>query len=281
MLLIVPALLTASVLLPFSASAEPLPLQGRTLNGAAVAANDPSAAFEYDPNLNITWLRDWNSAPQMNFETARAFAASLTIGGMGGWRLPFVRDTGPRGCNFSNAGGTDCGYNVQTLSGGVVYSELAYLWYAELGNLAFCAPGEATCTRGQPGWGLEHTGDFIGMQSAVYWSGTQFFYANGVSLQSWAFSTTAGYQNVYDIAGRSPFIAVRDGDVAAIPEPAAAWQWLAGAAFAVLLRRRHPRLGPAPAWVRRRRLQLSKVSATAASLADAGRATRASICSAR
>lgn len=46
------------------------------------------------------------------------------------WRLPTTTDTGAAGCDF-DYNGTDCGYNVAPTS-----SEMAHLFFAELGNLS-------------------------------------------------------------------------------------------------------------------------------------------------
>jgi hypothetical protein len=202
-----------------TAQAAVLPLEGRDIDGNPVAANDASAVFEYDPNLDITWLRNWNLNGAKNWNTQVAWAAGLTVGSFGGWSLPFITDTGSPGCNLSFAGGTDCGYNVQTGSGTTVYSEMAYLWYVELGNLAYCPPGNATC-RGagvpQPGWGLTNTGPFQNMQSDAYWSDSEWALNPGVV---WTFNTYGGSQD-YDFKGVALYaVAVRPGDVA-VPEPA-------------------------------------------------------------
>src|SRR5262245_45564363 len=94
-----------------------LPLQGRDINGNPIAANDPSAVFEYDPNLNLTWLRDWNANGAHPLGDQLAWAASLTYFG-GGWRLP------------SQAGLDGTGLCTTPCVGG----EMGYMWYVELGN---------------------------------------------------------------------------------------------------------------------------------------------------
>src|SRR5215831_1367818 len=126
----------------------------------------------YDTAQDITWFADWSVSGKLTWDQAVAWAASLNVHGVGGWRLPGVTDTGNAGCDFSVAGGTDCGYNVDTKT-----SELARLWYVTLGNLAFCERGNANCDlqgTGQSGWGLINTGPFRNMQSASYWSGTEY-----------------------------------------------------------------------------------------------------------
>jgi len=199
-------------------------LLGRDIDGNAVESNAASAVFLYDTTLDITWLRDANYAKTSNYDgdglmdwnTANTWADSLKIGKFTtGWRLPTMVDTGTSGCNFSNAGGTDCGYNVQTTSGTTVYSEMASLWYDTLGNKGYCTPG-TDCTE-QSGWGLTNTGDFQSVQSYDYWSGTE--YAPNTD-GAWFFGSSDGYQDVgYD--SQNYALAVRSGDVAAasVPEP--------------------------------------------------------------
>lgn len=106
----------------------------------------------------------------MTWDAAMTWANTLVVGGVGGWRLPKVVDTGAPGCDLSYAGATDCGYNVQTAS-----SEMAHLYYETLGNLAYCWPGDTTCAAGpQTGWGLTNTAGFRNVQSGGYWSDTWY-----------------------------------------------------------------------------------------------------------
>jgi hypothetical protein len=186
-------------------------LQARDLNGDAV-----TDAF-YDTTLNITWLRNANVNGAMDWNSAVAWAAGYGIGSYSDWRLPTMVDTGTPGCNLSNAGGTDCGYNVQTTSGSTAYSEMASLWYDTLGNKAFCPPGDTTCAGGpQTGWGLTNTGDFLNLQSSRYWSGLE--YAPDAN-NAWNFSSFNGFQFATSKGLQFYALAVRPGDVLAVPEP--------------------------------------------------------------
>ena len=130
--------------------------------------------FLYDTDLNITWLRNANAAAGSSFDNgydttdglmtwanANNWANALTVGSYSGWRLPTMVDTGAPGCDFSYAGGTDCGTNVQTAT-----SELAHLYYVSLGNLAYCPPGATWLFDGCPqaGWGLNNVGNFQNVQ---------------------------------------------------------------------------------------------------------------------
>ena len=166
----------------------------------------------YDTALNISWLADWNSIGHpVTWDEAVSWAASLNVHGISGWRLPGITDSANPGCDFSAAGGTDCGYNVAT-SG----SELARMWYVTLGNLAFCAAGNPNCNLqgpGQPGWGLSNSGPFRNMQSSDYWSGTQ--YAPDTS-SAWNFSTHDGSQGSDPKTALFNAVAVHSGDVAPV-----------------------------------------------------------------
>ena len=180
-------------------------LQPRDLNGDRVAD-----AF-YDTALNITWLRNGNMNQDMTWADAKAWASNLVVGGIGGWRLPTMVDTGPPGCDNSNAGGTDCGVNVQPDSG-----EMAHLYYVTLGNLGECTPGDSVCTVKQAGYGLANSGDFKNLQACCYW--TDVIDVTD-TRQAWMFNNRAGKQAPLQVSNKAYAIAVLAGDVAAVPEP--------------------------------------------------------------
>jgi hypothetical protein len=166
----------------------------------------------------------------MTWDAAMAWANGLTFGGYSDWRLPTMIDTGPPGCNRSYAGGTDCGFNVQTKAGDTVYSEMAYLWYVTLGNKAICPPGDETCANNYPpGSGLRNTGDLQNFYGAAFWYGLE--YAPDTSY-AWALTSHDGFQDVGSKFFQMSAMAVRDGDVlvSAIPEPETYALMLAGLA---------------------------------------------------
>lgn len=201
-------------------------LQARDLDGDAV-----TDAF-YDTVLDVTWLRNANVNGPMNWNVANAWAANLVVGAYSDWRLPTMVDTGAAGCDFVLVGGTDCGYNAQTQSGGTVFSEMAHLFHETLGNKSLYAPGVLPDgVTHQAGWGLSNTGDFQDMQSDSYWTGLD--YAPDASY-AWRFDTLHGFQAYFLKSGGGvdfSALAVRSGDVAAVRVPEPGTLYLATLAF--------------------------------------------------
>ena len=180
----------------------------------------------YDTDLNVTWATNANINGLMNWAAANTWAANLVLGGVSGWRLPTTTDTGAPGCDWSY-NGTDCGYNSTG-------SEMAHLFYNELGNLAYCDTF-GNCP--QPGWGLTNVGPFSNLQPDIYWSGTE--YAPN-TLVAWYFLFDYGVQSNVNKSDLRHALAVRPGDVAAVPIPAAAWLFGSGLLGLVgVARRRH------------------------------------------
>lgn len=223
-----------------AAHAAPVPGQGtwettlkaRDLSGQPVALNDNAAVFFYDTELDITWTRNLTLNGAANWTISNQWASDLHIGGYSDWRLPRTFDSAAPGCDFSFAGGTDCGYNVALSHGGVT-NELANLFYATLGNLGAYAPGTGFYRGGQQGvdWGLVNTGYFQGDFADGYWTDLLVQGPPNADAYFFRFSdgnTLPGGNGIQDM------LAVRDGDVwdgggdggggggggTAVPEPA-------------------------------------------------------------
>jgi len=216
-------------------------LQARDLDGNA--GNGPEAF--YDTVLDITWLRNADVNGLMRWDTAVSWAAGLDVNGIRGWRLPTMIDTGAPGCDLG-WGGTDCGFNVQTKSGDptryeagqTVYSEMGHLYYITLGNTV------PPCCSG----GLSNKADFQNLRDYYYWYGLQ--YALNAN-QAWSLVAFVGDQrptsiqtdpNTYEFFNA---MAVRTGDVVAVPEPLTGAMMLVG-------------LGAMVAAVRRRRTDVAQ-----------------------
>ncbi len=149
----------------------------------------------YDTDLNITWLANANANGLMDWATANTWAAGLTVGGVSGWRLP-TSDA----CNGFNCTG----------------SEMGHLFYNELGGTASSSILSST----DPDLAL-----FTNVQSTIYWSGT--VYAPDTTY-AWLFNFGNGNQSASYKSTSRYALAVRPGDVAAVPVPAAFWLFGSG-----------------------------------------------------
>jgi hypothetical protein len=126
--------------------------------------------------------------------------------------------------NFSNNGSTDYGYGNTSPN-----SELAYMYYVNLGGKGFCAPNDAapaTCDVSSD-FGLPGVGPFTGLREGRFWLGTEWALD---PTRAWNFDTQGGIQFFGGPkTDRLLTWAVRDGDVASpVPLPAAAWLLLSG-----------------------------------------------------
>ena len=187
--------------------------------GAAQAALiDRGGGLIYDDVQNITWMQDANySGTLMNWSEANAWAADLVYGGYSDWRLPTVFNN----VDISTFGGTNAGFNVAVDS-----SEFAHLYFVDLGNFSWFDTNGAFHSGSQGvDWGLVNRGPFINIQDDRYWFATESGNHPG---GAWGFDVSRGSQGPLAQGNALYAWAVRDGDVAAIPEPETYAMLLAG-----------------------------------------------------
>ena len=186
-----------------------------SIGAAQAALVDRGGGFIYDTEQDITWLQDANYAQtsgfdpdgRMTWDTAVSWADGLSVYDSvrdvtyDDWRLATTLQPDPS-CSIQT-GGDSLGYDCTG---------------SEMGHL-FNVDG---ISAGTPGL-------FTNLQSGSYWSGTE--YAPNTSY-AWYFYFNYGYQD-YNYKGNHRYaLAVRSGDVAAVPVPAAVW--LFGSALGLL-----------------------------------------------
>lgn len=138
----------------------------------------------------------------MDSDSAVAWADGYSFASYSDWRLPTSDD-----CL-----GYDC-----------IGSEMAELLYVELGN-----------TAGGP---MTNTGDFQNLQADFYWSGTEYAPDPAVAR---GFHTGVGGQNANTKTNAFHALAVRPGDVPAVPKPQSLALLLLGLTGLTVAIRRRP-----------------------------------------
>jgi len=201
--------LAAAVAASCLSSASAQTFQGRLVDGthsATCTVSGPNkCTMFFNPTLNITILNNWNLG-QGNWSatadsgSAQALAASagLAASGLAGWVLP------------TGNGNLAAGAQNQYLS----------IWNDVGASFA----------------GLN--GQFDGVQSEFYWSGTEDL-PNPFSM--WYFNPSSGYLGSAFLYYGWHAVAVRPGDVAPIPEPQTYAMLLAGLGALLVAVRRRPR----------------------------------------
>lgn len=173
-------------------------LSASSVSNAALVSRLGGLAY-YDTDLGITWLADANPG-YGTWAGANAWAAGLTVAGVGGWRLPTTLQPDATCTNLPLPNSNCTG------------SEMGHLFYTELGGKA----ANDIATTHNANYNL-----FTNIQSSYYWSATE--YAPDTS-RAWNFNFYSGTQDFTPktYAGYYAW-AVHSGDVAVVPLPATAW----------------------------------------------------------
>ncbi len=209
-------------------------LQARDING------DGKADAYYDTSTNLTWLADANlvktsgyqgfgsnypetvplSSGSLHLEIAEAWAASLDVYGVMGWRLPTVVDRTTWTSTIPHSQNTTYAIEPGT---------------SELENLF-------TLTLGNSGGQLTNTGLFENVQSGSYWTSTVA--ADFYTSVAWTYDPThlthgLGPSRPVGLPPEGYFAwAVHTGDVQAVPEPGTVGLMLLGGVLSVAVARR-------------------------------------------
>ncbi|MHB8621890.1 MAG: VPLPA-CTERM sorting domain-containing protein [Sulfuricaulis sp.] len=205
-------------------------LGASSLANAALLSRLGGLAY-YDTSLNVTWLADANYsgtsgyAPGglMTWSQANTWAASLTVDGISGWRLPLTVQPDPNCSLQINPGG---GFPLQGENFNCTDSEMPNL-FKELGGVA----GQSITTTHNSNYSL-----FTNVQAFNYWSATEYAPANS---SAWYFDFFNGVQAPNDKTVSNNAWAVHPGDVVTVPLPAAAWLFGSGLLGLVGMARRN------------------------------------------
>ena len=168
----------------------------------------------YDDVADLSWLADANNVQTtgitqdglLSWNQATAWAAGLEVAGVTGWRLPDTLLP-------------DASCSIQTSS----YSYGDNCTGSEMGNLFYNVLGN---TLGS----LSNTGPFSNVQSFKYHSATE---TNPGSFGAFSFDMGIGQQQFNSTSNSYHSWAVQSGDVgegniSAVPVPAAGWLMLSG-----------------------------------------------------
>lgn len=226
----------------------------------------------YDTVLEVTWAADANLAAtesfgvpratmfpdfpgtgfigsngNMNWPTANMWIAAANTAsylGRSDWRLPTITPVDGSALTYvlSADGSSDVGWNIGAPGSaypGSTASELAHLYYQTLGNIGArdLAGNEigGACFE-SPAYCLTNTGPFLNLTRNEYWTGELYAPA---PINAWQFEFYQGLQRgrhyeAYYIGA----LAVRNGDIAVVPAPGAAWLFGTGLAALGWPRRR-------------------------------------------
>lgn len=170
-------------------------------NGNSVVWLDyPNLQTDWDSQ--VAWAASLNGSGVLTYNIDSAYTVEW---GVNSWRLPSSYNSSGPSSVFSYDGTGDAGYNFTSC-------EMGHLFHTELGNLG----AYDTSGRPQSGYGLTKTGDFENLIEGIYWSGTPY---GGYYYYAWCFALDRGYQGAGLKEAGMYGLAVRSGQVSAIPVP--------------------------------------------------------------
>lgn len=226
---------------------------------AQSALIDRGGGLIYDDVLDVTWLQDANYAftngddfdGRMSWALANAWATDLIYYdsvrdvNWDDWRLPIV---GPvNGISFdltrSSDGTTDSGTAFTSTGPGDggwrdgannPVSEMGHMYYVNLAGIGECDPTVPYCDPNPLPKGFDDPAPFINLPTSHgWWTGTELpAQSEEDSSGAFYFSFDSGNQEKFTLDANRHAWAVRDGDVSAVPVPAAVW--LFGSAIGLL-----------------------------------------------
>lgn len=188
----------------------------------------------YDTQLDITWLADANAGAgsafdnggfpndgRMTLANASAWAVSLNIDGVTGWRLPSMdrdNDNAIAECSLIATSQLECSDN-----------EYGHLYYFGAG--ATRGPITSPLTVAGAGISAIDPGPFSNVQGVgnvgVYWSSTVIL-PGGFAPGPWNFTFSNGFQSNGPESDTVFAWAVHDGDISAVPLPVSVWLFSSG-----------------------------------------------------
>jgi hypothetical protein len=196
---------------------------------SAISANaalyDRGNGMIYDSYFKITWLQDANYAKTsgydadglMTWQESTDWAANLVYGGYSDWRLSSAGLIG--NTLYSDNGSTDYGFNSTRSEIGRLFLELGNK--AQFNTIGVYQPGYGVTDTTFVDAGTSQNVSFLNLKSSTYWE-AETYAPNPAN--AWRFSTVNGSQDYLGNKNNVSYAwAVRAGDVAAVPVPAAAW----------------------------------------------------------
>ncbi len=176
---------------------------------AHAAFIDAGGGMVYDTDLDVTWLKDANYAMTtgydadglMNWVDSVAWASSLSVGGVTGWRLP----------TMTTSGGPRPNGNGQIVTGPTKSNEFGWLWHRLNGGAYITDSTDISPFINLP---LQNSGP-TQYYSEWYWT------AEEAANNAWRMSMNCACWDSGSDKLTSEWYAwaVHDGDIAGVPEP--------------------------------------------------------------